>query len=84
MNEEGSVVSWELTDFTSQDKSEPVLYDVKFKLKDNQITYIYTAHVAVSVTFRSNIFQEFLSSLIFFMQPSELPKFCLIKNTEKL
>ena len=62
LNEEGSVVSWELTDFTSQDKSEPVLYDVKFKLKDNQITYIYTAHVAVSVTFRSNIFQEFPSS----------------------
>ena len=42
MNEEGAVVSWELTDFTSQDKIEPVLNDDKFKLKNNQITYIET------------------------------------------
>ena len=40
MNEEGAVVSWESTDFTSQDKIEPVLNDDKFKLKNNQITYI--------------------------------------------
>ena len=42
LNEEGTVVSWESTDFISQDKIEPVLNDVKFKLKNNQITYIYT------------------------------------------
>ena len=42
LNEEGAVVSWELTDFTSQDKIEPVLNDDKFKLKNNQITYIET------------------------------------------
>ena len=41
LNEEGIVVSWESTDFTSQDKVEPALNDVKFKLKKNQITYIY-------------------------------------------
>ena len=40
LNEEGAVVSWESTDFTSQDKIEPVLNDDKFKLKNNQITYI--------------------------------------------
>ena len=84
MNEEGIVVSWESTDFTSQDKVEPALNDVKFKLKNNQITYIYADTRCTFVTFTTNVFQEFLSSLIFFMQPSELPKFCLIKNAEKL
>ena len=42
LNDEGAVVSWELTHFTLQDKTEPVLIDVKFKLKNNQISYIYT------------------------------------------
>ena len=42
LNEEGSVVSWELTDFTLQDKIEPVDTDVKFKLKNDRIGYIYT------------------------------------------
>ena len=51
MNEEGAVVSSESKEgavvslelfHTSQDKIEPVLNDVKFKLKNNQITYIYT------------------------------------------
>ena len=42
MNEEGAVAPWESTDFTSQDKIEPVLNDVKFKLKNNEITYINT------------------------------------------
>ena len=42
LNDEGTVVSWKLTDFTSQDIIEPVLNDVKFKLKNNQISYIYT------------------------------------------
>ena len=83
LNEEGTVVSWESTDFFSQDKIEPVLNDVKFKLKNNQITYIYTD---TRCSF-SNVYEqyyEFQSSWIFFMQPSELPKFWLIKNTEKL
>ena len=42
MNEEITVVSWELIDFTSQDKMEPVLNDAKFKLNKNQISDIYT------------------------------------------
>ena len=42
LNEEGTVVSWESTDFNSQDKIEPVFNDGKFKLKNNQITYIQT------------------------------------------
>ena len=42
LNEEGSVVAWELTNSTSQDEIEPVLNEVKFKLKNNQISYIYT------------------------------------------
>ena len=41
MNEEGAVVLWELINFTSQDKIQPVLNDVKFKLKNKQISYIY-------------------------------------------
>ena len=42
MNEEDTVVSWELIDFNLQDKIEPVLNDANFKLKNNQITDIYT------------------------------------------
>ena len=42
MNEEGAVVAWELTNSTSQDEIKPVLNEVKFKLKNNQISYIYT------------------------------------------
>ena len=41
-NEEGAVVAWELTNSTSQDEIEPVLDEVKFKLKNNSINYIYT------------------------------------------
>ena len=62
LNDEGTVVSWKLTDFTSQDIIEPVLNDVKFKLKNNQISYIYTDTLAVSITFMSNVSQEFQSS----------------------
>ena len=42
LNEEGAVVAWELTNSTSQDEIEPVLNEVKFKLKNNPISYIYT------------------------------------------
>ena len=42
LNEEDTVVSWELIDFNLQDKIEPVLNDASFKLKNNQITDIYT------------------------------------------
>ena len=42
LNEEDAVVAWELTNSTSQDKIEPVLNEVKFKLKNNQISYIYS------------------------------------------
>ena len=62
LNEEGTVVSWELTDFTSQEKMEPVFNDAKFKLKNNQISDIYTEHVAISKTFTSNVSQELQSS----------------------
>ena len=62
LNDEGTVVSWKLTGFTSQDIIEPVLNDVKFKLKNNQISYIYTDTLAVSITFMSNVSQEFQSS----------------------
>ena len=41
-NEEGAVVAWELTNSISQDEIEPELNEVKFKLKNNQISYIYT------------------------------------------
>ena len=42
MNEEDTVVSWELIDFNLQDKIEPALNDANFKLKNNQISDIYT------------------------------------------
>ena len=42
MNEEGVIVAWELTNSTSQDEIEPVLNEVKFKLKNNQSSYIFT------------------------------------------
>ena len=42
MNEEDTVVSWELIDFNLQDKIEPVLNDANFKLKNNQISDIYS------------------------------------------
>ena len=42
LNEEGAVVAQELTNSTSQDEIEPVLNEVKFKLKNNHISYIYT------------------------------------------
>ena len=42
MNEEGAAVIWELTNSTLQDEIEPVLNEVKFNLKNNQFSYIYT------------------------------------------
>ena len=42
LNEEGAVVAWELTNSTLQDEIQPVLKEFKFKLKNNQISYIYT------------------------------------------
>ena len=58
LNEEGAVVAWELTNSTSQDEIETVLNDVKFKLKNSQISYIYTVKCCgfkkVSQEFQSN------------------------------
>ena len=58
LNEEGAVVAWELTNSTSQDEIETVLNDVKFKLKNSQISYIYTVTCCgfkkVSQEFQSN------------------------------
>ena len=62
LNEEGAVVTWESTDFNSQDKIEPVLNDVKFKLKNNQITYICTDTRCSFSNVYDDIFQEFQSS----------------------
>ena len=42
LNEEGAAVIWELTNSTLQDEIEPVLNEVKFNLKNNQFSYIYT------------------------------------------
>ena len=42
LNEEGAVVAWELTNSTSLDEIEPVLNGIELKLKNNQISYIYT------------------------------------------
>ena len=42
LNEEGAAIAWELANSTSQDEIEPVLNEVKFKLKNNPINYIYT------------------------------------------
>ena len=58
LNEEGAVVAWELTNSTSQDEIETVLNDVNFKLKNSQISYIYTVTCRgfkkVSQEFQSN------------------------------
>ena len=36
------LLAWEFTNSTSQDEIEPALNEVKFKLKNNQSSYIYT------------------------------------------
>ena len=41
LNEERVVVAWEMTNSTLQDKIEPPVTKVKFKLKNNQISYIF-------------------------------------------
>ena len=57
---EDRVVSWELIDFNLQDKIGPVLNDANFKLKNNQMTDIYTDTLC---RFK-NVYKQYFSKVL--------------------